>query len=156
MTIEWVEVQMLHLRYPHYFAYLSGWWQAAAAAAIIAPGLPLLKEWAYAGTFFLWSGAAVSHLSAGDGVETWWTPLMFITFGIASWALRPADRRLPGTRSRPADAGQDRADPPGTRPRAWAVSLGLLAVLYAVSFLTLPVVEDVTHEQAVEFGWIDE
>jgi DoxX-like family len=112
MTIEWVEVQMLHLGYPHYFAYLSGWWQAGAAAAIIAPGLPLLKEWAYAGTFFLWSGAAVSHLSAGDGVEMWWTPLMFITFGIASWALRPADRRLPRTRSRPADAGHDRADPP--------------------------------------------
>jgi hypothetical protein len=156
MTIEWIEVQMLHLGYPHYFAYISGWWQAAAAAAIIAPGLPLLKEWAYAGTFFLWSGAVASHLSAGDSLETWWVPLMFIMCGIASWALRPADRRLPGTRFRPADAGQDRADPPGTRPRAWVVALGLLVVLYAVSFLTLPVVDDVMHEQAVDLGWIDE
>jgi hypothetical protein len=101
LTIEWVEVQMLHLGYPHYFAYISGWWQAAGAAAIIAPRLPLLKEWAYAGTFFLWSGAVASHLSAGDSLETWWAPLMFITCGIASWALRPADRRLPRTRLGP-------------------------------------------------------
>jgi hypothetical protein len=151
LTIEWVEVQMLHLGYPHYFAYTSGWWQAAAAAAIIAPGLPVLKEWAYAGTFFLWSGAAVSHLSAGDSLETWWVPLMFIACGIASWALRPADRRLPGTR-----LSRDGADLPGNRPRAWVVTMGLLVVLYAVSFLTLPVVEDVMHEQAVELGWIDE
>jgi hypothetical protein len=151
MTIEWIEVQMLHLGYPHYFAYISGWWQAAAAAAIIAPGLPLLKEWAYAGTFFLWSGAVASHLSAGDGVETWWAPLMFITCGIASWALRPADRRLPGTRLR-----RDEPDRAETRPRTWAIAMGLLVVLYVASFLTLPVVEDVMHEQAVDLGWIDE
>lgn len=151
MTIEWIEVQMLHLGYPHYFAYISGWWQAAAAAAIIAPGLPLLKEWAYAGTFFLWSGAAASHLAAGDSLETWWVPLMFIAFGIASWALRPADRRLPGTRLR-----RDGADRAEARPRAWAIAMGLLVVLYVASFVTLPVVEDVMHEQAVDLGWIDE
>ena len=83
---------------------------------------------------------------------------MFIAFGIASWVLRPADRRLPGTLfrwDRPADAGQDGADPTET-PRAWAVPIGLLVILYAVSFLTLPAVEYVMHEQAVELGWIDE
>lgn len=147
---------MLHLGYPHYFAYVSGWWQAGAAVAIIAPGLPLLKEWAYAGIFFLWSGAVVSHLAAGDGPETWRAPLMFLAFGIASWALRPADRRFPGTRLRRADAGHEGAGPLRTRPRAWAISIGLLVVLYAVSFLTLPVVEVVMHENAVELGWIDE
>jgi DoxX-like protein len=159
LTIEWIEIQMRHLGYPHYFAYISGWWQAAAAVAIIAPRLPLLKEWAYAGIFFLWSGAAASHLSAGDSLETWWTPLMFLTCGIASWALRPADRRLPGTRFRrdhPADAGQGGAGTPQTRARAWAIPIGILVVLYAISFLTLPVVEDVMHEQAVELGWIGE
>jgi DoxX-like family len=150
LTIEWIEVQMLHLGYPHYFAYISGWWQAAAAAAIIVPGLPLLKEWAYAGAFFLWSGAVASHLSAGDGFETWSAPLMFTAVGIASWALRPADRRLPGTRLR-----RDGTDLPGTRPRGWVMAVGLLVVLYVVSLLTLPVVEDVMHEQAVELGWID-
>jgi DoxX-like protein len=159
LTIEWIEIQMRHLGYPHYFAYISGGWQAAAAVAIIAPRLPLLKEWAYAGTFFLWSGAAASHLSAGDSLETWWTPLMFLTCGIASWVLRPADRRLPGTqlfRDRPADAGQNEAGPTVARHRAWAAPIGLLVILYAVSFLTLPAVEYVMHEQAVELGWIDE
>jgi hypothetical protein len=32
----------------------------------------------------------------------------------------------------------------------------LLVVLYAVSFLTLPAVEHVMHERAVELGWIIE
>ncbi|MFF0767290.1 DoxX family protein [Nonomuraea wenchangensis] len=109
-------------------------WQAAAAIAIIAPGLPLIKEWAYAGAFFLWSSAVASHLIAGD-------------------------RRLAGTRLRryrPADAGQDGAGPSETRPRAWAVPLGVLVVLYAVSFLTLPAAEAMTYGWAVELGWIDE
>jgi hypothetical protein len=147
MTIEWIEVQQLHLGYPHYFAYISGWWQVAAAAAIIAPGFPLLKEWAYAGIFFLWSGAVVSHLAVGDGPETLRDPLMFLAFGIASWALRPTDRRL-----RPPDQGRGGVE---IRPRAWVIPVALLAVLYVVSFLTLPVVEYVMHERAVELGWID-
>jgi DoxX-like family len=165
-SIEWVEVQLHHLGYPHFLTYILGAWQAAAAVAIIAPRLPLIKEWAYAGSFFLWSGAVMSHLSAGDSVEVWWVPLMFATFAIASWVLRPPDRRLPETRlrrDRPADAGQDGAGPPKTRPRAWetrprawAVPIGLLIVLYAVSFLSLPAVEDSLHERAVELGWIDE
>jgi hypothetical protein len=156
LAIEWIEIQMRHLGYPHYFAYISGMWQAAAAVAIIAPRLPLLKEWAYAGIFFLWSGAAASHLSAGDSLETWWTPLMFLACGIASWALRPADRRLPGTRLHREHAGQGGAGAPQTRARAWAIPIGILVVLYAISYLTLPVVEDVMHEQAVELGWIGE
>jgi hypothetical protein len=143
LTIEWAEVQLRHLGYPHYFAYISGVWQAAAALAIIAPRLPLLKEWAYAGTFFLWSGAVASHLSAGDSLETWSVPLMFVMCGIASWVLRPADRRLP-TRAWE------------TRPRAWVVPIGILVVLYAISFLTLPALEDAMHERAVELGWIGE
>jgi DoxX-like family len=158
LTIEWVEVQLAHLGYPHFFAYIIGAWQAGAAVAIIAPRLPLIKEWAYAGSFFLWSGAVASHLSAGDGLEVWWVPLMFATCAVASWVLRPADRRLPEARlrqHRPADAGRDGADPPGTRPRAWAVPIGLLVVLYAFSFLTLPAVEDSFHKRAVELGWID-
>lgn len=166
LTIEWVEVQLHHLGYPKFFAYILGVWQAGAAVAIIAPRLPLIKEWAYAGAFFLWSGAVASHLAVGDGLETWWVPLMFGTCAIASWVLRPADRRPPETRlrrHRPADAGQDAAEPPETRPRAWetrprawVVPIGLLIVLYAVSFLTLPAVEAAMHEQAVELGWLDE
>ncbi len=103
----------------------------------------MLKEWAYAGSFFLWSGAVTSHLLTGDGAESWSVPLFFATCAIVSWALRPADRRLP-------NAGL----PPETRPRAWAVSIGILLLLYVVSLLTLPAVEAAMHERAVELGWI--
>src|SRR5262245_58714529 len=67
MTIEWIEVQFHHLGYPKYLAYILGAWQAGAAVVIIAPRLALMKEWAYAGSIFLWSGAVASHLAAGDG-----------------------------------------------------------------------------------------
>lgn len=166
LTIEWVEVQLHHLGYPHFFSYILGAWQVGAAVVIIAPRLPLIKEWAYVGSLFLWSGAVMSHLSARDDVEVWWVPLFFATCAIASWVLRPPDRRLPETRlrrDRPADAGHDGAGRPETRPpawearpRAWVVPIGLLVVLYAVSFLSLPAAEDSFHDRAVDLGWIDE
>ena len=59
-------------------------------------------------------------------------------------------------RLRRAETSRDGADPAGTRPRAWAVPIGLLVVLYVVPFLTLPAVEEVMHENAVELGWIKE
>jgi hypothetical protein len=159
LTIDWVEAQFAHLGYPDYFAYILGVWHLGAAVTIAVPEFRLLKEWAYAGIFFMWSGAVVSHLSLGDDLVSWGPPLVFLAFGVASWALRPADRRLLETRlrrHRPADAGQDRADRPETRPRAWAVSIGLVVALSAVSLLTLPAVEDVTREWPVERGWVDE
>jgi hypothetical protein len=87
--------------------------------------------------------AVASHLLAGDGVEVWRLPLVYATIVIVSWALRPADRRLP-------NAGLA----PETRPLAWAVSIGVLLLMYVVSFLTLPRVNTTMHERAVELGWI--
>ncbi|MET8778028.1 DoxX family protein [Nocardia sp. NPDC004654] len=159
VPIEWIEIQLQHLGYPHFLAYVLGAWQVGAAVAIIAPGLPLIKEWAYAGAIFLWSGAVASHLAVGDGIESWSGAMMFAICAIASWMLRPADRRLPRTRlrrDRTADAGQDGARLPEFSVRGWAVAIGVLVVLYAVSFLTLPVVEDVMHENAIQLGWIED
>ena len=68
-----------------------------------------------------------SHLLTGDGVRKWLAPLVFSMFVIVSWALRPADRRLP-------NAGLA----PETRPLAWAVPIGILLLLLVVSYLTLP------------------
>ena len=143
LQIEWVRVQLNHLGYPLYYTYISGVWQIGGAAVIIAPGFPRLKEWAYAGSFFQFSGAVASHLSAGDGVEVWLPPLVFLMFVIVSWALRPADRRLP-------NAGLA----PETRPLAWAVPIGILLLLFVVSYLTLPAVNDAFHKRAVDLGWI--
>jgi DoxX-like family len=63
------------------------------AAALLVPRQPLLKEWAYAGAFFAYTGALVSHLAAGYdlGEVALLVPLTGLT--VASWALRPASRR---------------------------------------------------------------
>ena len=145
LQIEWIRVQLSHLGYPQYFAYISGAWQVGGAAVIIAPGFARLKEWAYAGAFFTWSGAVATHLLRGDyrPVSVWLTPLIFALFAIASWALRPTDRRLPYSER-----------PPETRSRAWTVPAGVLLLLYAVVFVTLPPVERAMHERAVTLGWI--
>jgi hypothetical protein len=63
---------------------------------VVVPKLPLLKEWAYAGFFFELTGAAASHALAGHDAGRIATPLVFVALVIASWALRPASRRLSG------------------------------------------------------------
>jgi hypothetical protein len=143
LQIEWVRVQLNHLGYPLYYTYITGVWQIGGAAAIIAPGWPRLKEWAYAGCFFQFSGAVASHLLAGDGAAVWLPPLVFSMFVVVSWALRPADRRLP-------NAGLA----PEPRPLAWAVPIGILLLLFVVSYLTLPAVNAAFHERALDLGWI--
>lgn len=85
---------MQHLGYPAYFVALLGVWKLLGVAAVLAPRLPRLKEWAYAGFAFDLSGAAVSHLISGDGVGKALIPLVLLSVGMASWALRPAGRRL--------------------------------------------------------------
>ena len=89
--IEWVRVQLNHLGYPLYYTYIAGVWQIGGAAVIIAPEFPRLKEWAYADSFFQFSGAVASHLLAGDGVEVW-PPFSICRF--VSNAAR-GQRRLP-------------------------------------------------------------
>jgi DoxX-like family len=141
--IEWVHIQLNHLGYPLYFAYILGVWQIGGAAVIIAPRFPQAKEWAYAGSFFEFSGAVASHLLAGDGAAAWRVPLVYATIVIVSWALRPADRRL-------SNAGLA----PETRPLAWAVPIGIFLLLYVVAYLTLPAVNIAMHKRALELGWI--
>ena len=53
---------MAHLGYPAYFATLLGIWKILGAIAILAPGFPRVKEWAYAGMFFDLTGAAAGYI----------------------------------------------------------------------------------------------
>ncbi|HEY1905775.1 MAG TPA: DoxX family protein [Myxococcaceae bacterium] len=82
------------LGYPTYVATLLGVWKLLGAAAVVSPGLPRLKEWAYAGIFFDLSGAAVSHAASGDLASKVAVPVVLLAIAAASWALRPASRRL--------------------------------------------------------------
>jgi len=91
-----VVATLRHLGYAPYVATLLGLWKLLAVPAILAPGLPRLKEWAYAGIMFDLTGASVSHAASGDGVGEIITPLVILGIAMASWALRPADRMLAG------------------------------------------------------------
>ncbi|MEO1266609.1 MAG: DoxX family protein [Myxococcota bacterium] len=83
------------LGYPAYFAVILGSWKILAALALLAPGLPRLKEWAYAGLTFAMSGAFISHVASGDPIGASIPPLIVLALVWASWALRPESRRLP-------------------------------------------------------------
>ncbi|HEX4056254.1 MAG TPA: DoxX family protein [Tepidisphaeraceae bacterium] len=85
---------MTHLGYPVYFVSILGVWKVLGGVAVLAPRLPRLKEWAYAGMLFDLTGAAVSHATVGDPVGKIATPLIILGIVIASWALRPESRRL--------------------------------------------------------------
>jgi uncharacterized membrane protein YphA (DoxX/SURF4 family) len=86
--------ELAHLGYPAYFSTILGAWKLLGAIAIVAPRLPRLKEWAYAGFFFDLTSAAISHASVGDGVGDILTPLVFLALVAASWGLRPESRKL--------------------------------------------------------------
>ena len=107
MQTEQVVSTMNHLGYPAYFASLLGMWKLLGAIAIVLPGLPRLKEWAYAGFFFDLTAAAVSRAAVGDSVADIVAPLVFLALVVASWALRPASRSLAATAVR-----ENRSTPP--------------------------------------------
>src|SRR6185437_4611447 len=51
---------MQHLGYPSYFLVIKGIGTLLAAPVFVLPGLGLLKEWAYFGTFMIYTGAIAS------------------------------------------------------------------------------------------------
>jgi DoxX-like family len=65
-----------------------------AAIALIVPGVPRLKEWAYAGFTFAWLSAFVAHYLANDGPAAF-MPLLLLVFLMISYVTRPATRRWP-------------------------------------------------------------
>lgn len=85
---------MVHLGYPAYLLGILGFWKVLGGLAILAPRLPRLKEWAYAGAFFDLSGAAASHFFAGDPAARVFFPALFALVAVASWALRPPARTM--------------------------------------------------------------
>ena len=85
------------LGYPNYFFAILGFWKVLGAIAILVPGFPRIKEWAYAGIFFDLTGAAASCAFVGVlGANAFHVvaPLMIAGFTVASWALRPPSRTI--------------------------------------------------------------
>lgn len=89
----YVRAVIQHLGYPDYFLVILGVWKMLGAGALLVPRFPRLKEWAYAGAVFNYTGAVASHLAIGDGAVAILYPIVQLALVIASWALRPAARR---------------------------------------------------------------
>ena len=83
-----------HLGYPLYLMTLLGLWKLLGVIAILLPNFKLLKEWTYAGFFFLLTGALFSHVVLGDGGKAILEPLFQTIFLILSWYFRPANRKI--------------------------------------------------------------
>ena len=83
-----------HLGYPVYLLTIMGTWKILGVVAVLIPKFPLLKEWAYAGFFFVMSGAIYSHIAVGDSINEVWPSLLLLILTLASWYFRPADRRI--------------------------------------------------------------
>lgn len=82
------------LGYPTYLMTIIGVWKILGVIVVILPKLPLIKEWAYAGFFFVMSGAVISHLIVGDPIGKVFPAVLLLVLVIISWYFRPSDRKI--------------------------------------------------------------
>ena len=85
-----------HVGYPQQLRVLLGIAKLLGAIALVVPGLPKLKEWAYAGFTFAWIAACVAHYLAKDGAEAF-LPLVLLVLLAISYLTRPAGRQWRAT-----------------------------------------------------------
>ncbi|MEU6431943.1 DoxX family protein [Microbispora sp. NPDC046973] len=109
-----------HLGYPPYFLVLLGTWKVLGAIALLVPRRPLVKEWAYAGAFYTYTGAVVSHVTTGYSLGEVWVLAILTALTALSWALRPPGR-VPASGCGVRDAGFSE---PGRRSAGSGPTLG--------------------------------
>src|SRR5258705_12342949 len=78
-----------HLGYPVYFLTILGIWKILGVVAVLIPKFPLLKEWAYAGFFFVMSGAVFLHIAIGDSMNEIFSSLRLLILTEVAWYFRP-------------------------------------------------------------------
>jgi hypothetical protein len=83
-----------HLGYPVYLVTILGIMKVFGVVALLIPKFPLLKEWAYAGFFFIMTGAIYSHIAMGDPVTAILPSLLLLVLIAVSWYFRPADKKI--------------------------------------------------------------
>jgi uncharacterized membrane protein len=94
LQLEMMKVLILQIEYPLYIMYLVGVWKIVGVIVLLLPNTPLLKEWAYAGFFFLMTGVLFSLLAVGDYKNALYGPFFQTVFLITSWFCRPNSRKL--------------------------------------------------------------
>ncbi|MES2617479.1 MAG: DoxX family protein [Bacteroidota bacterium] len=82
---EAVEMVSKGLGYPVYIIAFLGVAKALGVIAILIPGYPRIREWAYAGFFFDLIGATYSMIAVGAPVAGWIFMLLPITIAALSY-----------------------------------------------------------------------
>jgi hypothetical protein len=82
------------LGFPVYFLTILGVWKILGVIALLIPKFPLLKEWAYAGFFFIMTGALFSHIATGSAIVEMLPSLLLLILTVVSWYLRSPERKL--------------------------------------------------------------
>lgn len=83
-----------NLGYPSYLMTILGICKLLGVIIILIPGRLLLKEWAYAGFFFVMSGAVVSHLIIGGPAGRTLPAVLLLALVLISWYFRPSNRKI--------------------------------------------------------------
>ena len=81
-----------HAGYPQQLRIILGIAKPLGAIALLVPGVPKLKEWAYAGFTFAWISAFVAHYLANDGAKAF-APVILLALLAVSYVTRPAHRQ---------------------------------------------------------------
>ena len=82
-----------HLGYPVYLLTILSIWKILGVVAVLIPKFHLLKEWAYAGFFFVMSGAIFSHIAVSDSISEILPSLLLLILTVVSWYFRPLNRK---------------------------------------------------------------
>ncbi|HTA84069.1 MAG TPA: DoxX family protein [Bacteroidia bacterium] len=90
-----VQIVNTHLGYPAYFIVFVGIAKVLGAIAILIPGFPRIKEWAYAGLVFDLVAATYSAAAVGDPISQW--GFMAVFFLVAAVSYIYYHKKLNGT-----------------------------------------------------------
>ncbi|MHA4810800.1 DoxX family protein [Flavitalea flava] len=80
-----VTIVTTHLGYPKYFIPFLGFAKILGVIAILVPGYPRIREWAYAGFVFDLIAAMYSSIMVGDPASGWATLFIGLALIAASY-----------------------------------------------------------------------
>ena len=87
------------LGYPVYVLTIIGVWKILGVIALLMPRYALVKEWAYAGIFFLLTAALYSHIAVKHDAKELFPAALLLVLTILSWYFRPESRKLTFSKS---------------------------------------------------------
>jgi hypothetical protein len=114
-----------HLGYPEYLLPFLGMAKLLGVAAVLAPGVPRIKEWAFAGLTFDLVGAVYSHLSVGDPPQVWMLPVMGLMLVGGAYVAHRLRLAPTPNRALSSDSGHNKEGPVTRPPRQQSTATGL-------------------------------